>query len=106
MIMDKLSAMHTELALNTRETSRIAEYQKATNGKVAAQESRLQNLEGAQALTTTTLAQMNQAREKRQDRILSYKDKVVWVIIGGMMVWIGRLVTYAIQSDFLKNIVK
>ena len=78
-IQDKMGTMHTELALNTRETSRMAEYQKFTNGKVASLESRIQTVEAAQALTSTTLAQI-QSKETQQ--ATKKYDWFVWVVRG------------------------
>jgi hypothetical protein len=74
MIMDKLSAMHTDLALNTRETTRIAEYQKQTNGKVAAHETRLQAIESNQALISNNLAQINSLNAAKSSQSRDWKD--------------------------------
>lgn len=94
MIMDKLSLMHTELALNTRETTRLAEYQKTTNGKVAAHESRLQAIESNQALISNNLATINQTK----------KDWLDWLLKG--LVVLGLLLAYYLLThngfpDFL-----
>lgn len=79
LIMEKLSAMHTELALNTRETSRLADYQKTTNGKVAAHETRLQAIESNQALITNNLAQLTTANVTRQSEYRGWRD---WALKG------------------------
>lgn len=64
LIMEKLSAMHTDLALNTQATKQTVEQVTKLNGKVAHHESRLQAVEATQALTASTLAQM---QTKKQD---------------------------------------
>jgi hypothetical protein len=104
LIMEKLSAMHTDLALNTRETTRIAEYQKATNGKVAAHESRLQAIESNQALTANALAAVNADRTERMTTRKLIYSRVAWAIAGAVVVFMQRILTYLIQNDVLKNI--
>ena len=44
------------LALNTQETTRLAQYQEKMNGRVAGHEARMQVVEGAQAITSTAVA--------------------------------------------------
>jgi hypothetical protein len=66
-IQDKIGTMHTELALNTRETSRIAKAQETTNGKVAAHEVRQQSLEANQAVMATALAEIKTTKQGWED---------------------------------------
>lgn len=113
LILEKLSNIQTNLALNTQETKRLAEYQKMTNGKVASHEVRLQSIEGASAITSTKLAEIvadkqkaEEREEKKKERILTFKDKAMWVIIGGVLVLLQRIFAYLIQSDVLKKIIK
>lgn len=62
LIMDKLSAMHTDLALNTQSTKQTVEQLIKLNGKVIAHESRLQTLESNQALISSNLAKNDNKR--------------------------------------------
>lgn len=99
LIMEKLSAMHTELALNTRETTRIAEYQKATNGKVAAHETRLQAIESNQALISNNLAQLNQVNTDRSSETRGWKD---WGL-KGIIAIIVMLFYYLLTNNGFPN---
>lgn len=62
LIMEKLSAMHTDLALNTQSTKQTTEQLIKLNGKVVAHESRLQTLESNQALISSNLAKSDTKR--------------------------------------------
>ena len=97
LIMEKLSAMHTDLALNTRETTRIAEYQKATNGKVAHHETRLQAIESNQALISNNLAQLNQINVDRSKESKGWKD---WAIKGVIAVIVMLFYHLLINNGF------
>jgi len=102
--------MHTELALNTRETSRIAKAQETTNGKVAAHEVRQQSLEANQAVMATALAEIKSEKKENTKNRSATQSRVFWAIAGvtvsGVLSLLGRFVTYLIQTDALKNIIK
>lgn len=89
--------MHTELALNTRETTRIAEYQKSTNGKVAAHESRLQAIESNQALISNNLAQVNQSNITRNNQYSGWRD---WAVKGVIAVVVMLFYYLLINNGF------
>jgi RNase H-fold protein (predicted Holliday junction resolvase) len=70
LIMDKLSVMHTDLALNTQETKRTTEQLTKLNGKVLAHESRLQTMEANQALISSNLAEAKTKKSEWTDWLL------------------------------------
>ncbi len=91
VILDRLGDIKTNLALNTQETGRLAEYQKTLNGKVVAHETRLQSIESNQALTSTALAQL-QAEKFKQDGTMNewtkYFIKAALAIAGAIIYFI------------------
>lgn len=105
-IQEDISKTKIDLALNTQETTRLADYQRVTNGKVAAHEARLQSIEGANAITSTTLAEIKQDKKKREDNRSVIYTRIFWAIAGAVMVLAGRVLTYLEQNDFFKHIIK
>lgn len=81
-ILERLGDIQTNLALNTQETTRLANEQNKLNGKVVAHESRLQSIEAANAMTSVTLAQLHtNAMEKSQGK----KDWTDWALKAGIV---------------------
>jgi hypothetical protein len=62
-----ISRIDINLALNTQETARLAKYQELMNGRVAAHETRMQVVEGAQAITSTAVASIQQNKNHWTD---------------------------------------
>lgn len=103
------------LALNTQETTRMAEYQKFQNGRLGTIESRTQLVEGAQAITSVAVAAIKASEEKKQesddkksenlenDRKARY-DKLFWLVLGLLVTFLGNLALFLIRSDILKKI--
>jgi hypothetical protein len=110
-----VSRIDVNLALNTQETSRLAKYQELMNGRVAGHESRMQVVEGAQAITSTAVAKIQadkekekekeeKREEKQSDRKYDTHNRWVWVVVGlGISVG-SQILLYLIQSDILKRI--
>lgn len=96
LILEKLSDIQTNLALNTRETSRIADAQVKTNGKVAAHEVRMQTLEANQALISTNLAKSDNKKGEWLDWFIK------GVIVIGLALFYYLLVNAGSFPDFLK----
>ena len=78
-IQDDITSTKINLALNTQETSRLADYQKTTNGKVAAHEVRQQSLEANQAVMATALAEIKADSASRLNTARSWHD---WALKG------------------------
>jgi hypothetical protein len=103
-ISDKVGNIEVNLALNTRDTGRIAELQKTANGKVAAHEASIQALQAQQVLTTTYIKKEDEAKEKQNDRKYETRNRWVWVLIGLGISIGGQILLYLIQGDVLKRI--
>ncbi len=106
--LDKLQETSTktqiDLALNTRATQGVEEHLKTLNGKVAAHETRMQSVEGAQAITSTAVAQIKiEDDDKKKTRRSDY-EKLKWILIGFVITFIGNLILFLIRSDILKKI--
>lgn len=105
-----ISKIDINLALNTQETTRLAKYQELQNNRVGKLESRTQILEGATAISTTALAKIQSDEVKREEHRSATQSRVFWAIIGtivsGVLFLLGRIVTYFIQSDAIKQIIK
>src|SRR5215210_8645905 len=80
-IIEKLGDIHTNLALNTQETKRVGDELVKLNGKVVAHESRLQNLEGANAMMGATLTQLHAAAVEKGNEKRDWTD---WAIKTGI----------------------
>jgi IS1 family transposase len=105
-LQKNVNKIDVNLALNTHETGRLAKYQELMNGRVASHESRLQTIEGANALTATALAEIKTAKQKQSDTRSMILSRAGWAIAGGGLVLMGRILTYLIQNDFIKEIIK
>lgn len=101
LILEKLSDIHTNLALNTQETTRLAEYQKTTNGKVAAHETRLQAIESNQALISNNLASITQANTVKSAELRGWKDWAVKGVIAVVVMLFYYLLTHNGFPSFL-----
>jgi hypothetical protein len=95
LIMDKLAAMHTDLALNTQATKQTTEQLVKLNGKVVAQESRIQAVESNQALVSNNLATINQSNANRADELQGWRDWAVKGIIAIVVMLFYYLLTHA-----------
>jgi hypothetical protein len=118
IILEEIRSLQTDvggikvnLALNTQETARLAQYQEKMNGRMVGHEARMQAVEGAQALTATTLAQMQvedknrkEKEKKQEDRNYETHDRWKWVVIGILVSAGGQILLYLIKSDVLKKI--
>ncbi|MBA3756488.1 MAG: hypothetical protein H0X02_09775 [Nitrosomonas sp.] len=106
--LDKLQETSTktqiDLALNTRATQGVEEHLKTLNGKVAAHETRMQSVEGAQAITSTAVAEIKQINLDTFKKRSSDYDKVKWIAIGLGITFIGNVILFLIRSDILKKI--
>ncbi len=106
--LDKLQETSTktqiDLALNTRATQGVEEHLKTLNGKVAAHETRMQSVEGAQAITSTAVARIQgDDDDKRKTRRSDY-NKLKWILIGLAFTFAGNVILFLIRSDILKKI--
>jgi sorbitol-specific phosphotransferase system component IIBC len=110
-----VSRIDVNLALNTQETARLAKYQETQNGRVAGHEARMQVVEGAQALTATSLAKMQSEKDKEQakqeestekqsDRLYESHNRWKWVVVGLAISLGSQILLYLIKGDILKNI--
>jgi len=99
LILEKLSEVHTELALNTQATKQTTQELTKLNGKVVAHESRLQAIESNQALISNNLAQVNQANIKRNDQYSGWRD---WAVKGVIAV-IVMLFYYLLANNGFPN---
>ncbi len=98
-ILDKLAEIHTNLALNTQETARIAKAQESTNGKVAGHEVRQQALEANQAVMATTLAQLTSANNNKANEARGWRD---WAIKGVIAIVVMLFYYLLINNGFPK----
>lgn len=110
-IQDDSTQLKINLALNTQATKSIEtnvdaieDHLKTLNGKVLAQASSIQALQAADIITAKYIADTDKAKDKKGERILGFKDKAMWLIIGGALVLAQRILTYLIQSDLIKKI--
>lgn len=94
-----VSRIDINLALNTQETSRLAKYQELMNGRVAGHESRMQVVEGAQALSATTLAAL---QTKEHDRDGKKSDWIDWLLKGLVVVGLS-LIYYLLTHNGFPN---
>ena len=88
-----VSRIDLNLALNTQETTRLAQYQEKMNGRVAGHESRMQIIEGAQAITSTAVAKIQDKEEKQDDKKSDWTD---WLLKG--LVVLGLSIAYYILT--------
>ena len=103
-IQDTSTQTQINLALNTRATQGVEEHLKTLNGKVAAHETRMQSVEGAQAITSTAVAEIKQSNSDKVKQRSSDYDKVKWIAIGLGITFIGNVILFLIRSDILKKI--
>jgi hypothetical protein len=103
LILEKLGAIQTDLALNTQETTRIAKAQETTNGKVAAHEVRQQSLEANQAVMATTLAQLTAANNSKLDEFKGWRDWAIKGAIAVIVMLFYYLLTHAGFPNFLSH---
>jgi hypothetical protein len=101
LILEKLADIHTNLALNTQETSRIAKAQETTNGKVAAHEVRQQALEANQAVMATTLAQLTAANTDKTKELRGWRDWALKGLIAVIVMLFYYLLTHNGFPNFL-----
>ena len=94
LIMDKLSAMHTDLALNTQATKQNTEQLIKLNGKVAAHEVRQQSIEANQAVMATALAQIQDKENTQQKTKNNWLD---WLLKG--LVVVGLALFYYLLTN-------
>jgi len=101
-----VGVIQINLALNTNETSRLAKYQEFQNGRVATQESRMQIVETAQAVTSTAVAKMQISDDKQSEKKTNNTSKAWWIAIGIGLSILGSVMNYLIRTDVLKEIFK
>lgn len=101
LIMDKLSAMHTDLALNTQATKQTTEQVTKLNGKVAHHETRLQSIEATQSLTASTLAQLQASNTEKKKEIKDWMDWLVKGVIAVGLALFYYLLTHNGFPNFL-----
>ncbi len=101
LIMDKLSAMHTDLALNTQATKQTTVELAKLNGKVVAHESRLQAVEANQALISTNLTNLNTINTTKSNEFRGWRDWAVKGLIAIIVMLFYYLLTHNGFPQFL-----
>jgi hypothetical protein len=110
-IQDDSTQLKINLALNTQATKSIEtnvdaieDHLKTLNGKVLTQASSIQALQAADIITAKYIADSDKVKEKKGERVLGFKDKALWMIIGGGLFMAQRILTYLIESYLIKKI--
>jgi DNA uptake protein ComE-like DNA-binding protein len=113
IILDRLEKIGSDvtnikidLALNTKDTSRLSEYQKTANGKLAAQQASIQALQASQLLTAAFIKKEQDEKEKKEGNKSSTINRVYWLLAGIGLTLLGRIITYLEQIGFFKHIIK
>lgn len=101
LILEKLSSIEVNLALNTQATQNQNDQLIKLNGKVAAHESRLQATESNAALMSSALASL---QSQANDKTSKAGNWMEWFIKGAIVVGFGLLyylLTHTGFPDFL-----
>jgi hypothetical protein len=105
-IASDVTNIKIDLALNTKDTNRLSEYQKTANGKVAAHEASIQALQAQQIIAAAFIKKQEDEKEKKDEGRGATISRVYWLLIGIALTLLGRIITYLEQSDFFKHIIK
>lgn len=112
-IQEDQTQLKVNLALNTQSTTGIENHLATLNGKVAAHNASIQEMQAKETVAALTLAELKAEKiEEKQQKEDKAKDKnanwnkLFWIIIGIVFALAGRIITYAEQSDFFKHIIK
>jgi hypothetical protein len=95
-----------DLATNTEATKNIERQLITLNGKVANHETRMQASEAAQAITTTAVATIQQARDKQRTRLYDILERAGWAVSSVLAIGVWKLISYLIETDILKQLFK
>lgn len=99
VIMEKLGAMHTELALNTQATKQTTIELTKLNGKVVAHETRLQAIESNQALISSNLSTLNTVNAEKSNEVRGWRD---WAFKGVIAI-VVMLFYYLLTNNGFPN---
>ena len=113
IILDRLEKLQNDttdtkinLALNTQATKGIEEHLAQINGKVASHNASIQALQAQATVAATFITETNQAKQKQTDSRSNNLNRVYWLMAGLGFGFLGRILTYLLQTDFFKNIYK
>lgn len=119
--LEKIDASTTQikidLALNTKETARIADAQVKTNGKVAAHQASIIDMQAKETVMANTIASLQaihakddaekeQSVKNKESRRLDNISRAWWLVIGIALSLIGNIINYLIRTDAIKEIIK
>lgn len=106
-----------DVATNTQSTIGIEKHLSTLNGKVAAHETQLKALDAAATLISTTLANMQKERNEEKKAEADAQDEKKWtkryfierggwavISIAAIASW--KVITYLIDSDIIKRLIK
>ena len=112
-IQDDVTKTKIDLALNTKSTADIEDHLRTLNGKVITNQTSIAALQSQAVMAATFITESNEAKKKAEDRQEKKSDnksrdfsKAYWLLIGIALTLIGRIITYAEQTDFFKHIIK
>jgi septal ring factor EnvC (AmiA/AmiB activator) len=105
-IQDDITQTKVDLALNTQSTAGIEKHLSDINGKVMAHNASIQALQAQATVASTFIAEATKSKEKREINRSVIYSRAMWAVIGATLVIVQRIVTYLIQNDFIKQIIK
>jgi hypothetical protein len=111
IILDRLEKLQSDatdtkinLALNTQATKGIEDHLAQINGKVASHNASILALQAQATVASTFITETNEAKKEHYKNRSSNLNRVYWLMAGLGLGFVGRVLTYLLQTDFFKHI--